>query len=382
MRFLLMMKAVGFILLFVSHLAAADQRDWTDKTTLHRGKKLHFRVLDGRRNDVILFESGGGDTVSVWRDLLPLIEETTGATLVTYDRPGFGESEIDPEHHGLADDIERLESGLKELGYGGPYTLVAHSLGGFYATMFASRHPDQVKAAVLIDVNLACFFTDELLESLRSSEAQLQEYRRSDLARYYFSIDYEPMARTMRNVKFPERIPVIDFVAGRRDFPKAEDGQRWKACHAAFAAESGNRTEISAYAGHYIYRSNPEMIVAAVNAARAVTQGALQPALLYAVTALNEMKRKDEQFAHSEDGLNQWGYDLLRAGNKKEAVKVFELNSVLRPSSWHVWDSLAEGYEALGDVASALRNYRIALEIDPGANHAAERIRFLQGSVK
>jgi pimeloyl-ACP methyl ester carboxylesterase len=86
-----------------------------------------------------------------------LIEETTGATLVTYDRPGFGESEIDPEHHGFGDDLERLESGLKELGYGGTYTLVAHSLGGFYATMFASRHPGQVKAAVLIDVNLACF---------------------------------------------------------------------------------------------------------------------------------------------------------------------------------------------------------------------------------
>ena len=376
------MKTFSFILLFSFHLAAADQPEGIDKATFSRGKKLHFRVLEGRRNDVILFESGGGDTVSVWRDLLPVIEKTTGATLVTYDRPGFGESEIDPEHHGFADDLERLESGLKELGYGGTYTLVAHSLGGFYATMFASRHPDQVKAAVLIDVNLACYFTDGVLETIRSSEAQLQEYRRSDLARYYFSIDYEPMARTMRNVKFPEGMPVIDFVAGRRDFPKAEDGQRWKACHAAFAADSGNRTEISAYAGHYIYRSNPEMIVAAVNAAHAITQGVPQPALMYAVTALNEVKRKDDQFAHSEDGFNQWGYDLLRAGSKKEAVKVFELNSVLHPSSWHVWDSLAEGYEALGDVASALKNYRIALETHPGAKHASERIRILQGSMK
>jgi pimeloyl-ACP methyl ester carboxylesterase len=279
-----------------------------------------------------------------------LIEETTGATLVTYDRPGFGESEIDPEHHGFGDDLERLESGLKELGYGGTYTLVAHSLGGFYATMFASRHPGQVKAAVLT-MSIWRAFTDELLESILSSEAHLQEYRRSDVARYYFSIDYEPMARTMRNVKFPEGVPVIDFVAGRRDFPNAEDGQRWKACHAAFAAESGNRTEITAYAGHYIYRSNPEMIVAAVNAAHLVTKGVRQPALLYAVTALNEVKRRDEQLAHSEDGLNQWGYDLLRSGSNKEAVKIFELNSVLHPSSWHVWDSLAEGYEALGDVA-------------------------------
>jgi Flp pilus assembly protein TadD len=186
----------------------------------------------------------------------------------------------------------------------------------------------------------------------------------------------------MRNVKFPEGIPLIDFVAGRREFPKAEDGQRWKACHAAFAAESRNRIGITANAGHYIYRNNPQMIASAVTAAHGATQGVLQPALLYAVTALNDLKRKDEEFAHSEDGLNQWGYDLLRAGSKKEAVKVFELNSALHPSSWHVWDSLAEGYEALGDAASALRNYRVALELDPRAKHAAERIRALEGSMK
>jgi len=41
--------------------------------------------------------------------LLAPIAEATGATLITYDRPGLGSSELDPEHHGLTSDIERLE---------------------------------------------------------------------------------------------------------------------------------------------------------------------------------------------------------------------------------------------------------------------------------
>ena len=51
----------------------------------------------------------------------------------------------------------------KSLGYAGDIMLVAHSLGGFYATLYASRHPQHVKAAVLIDANPACFFTDDYL---------------------------------------------------------------------------------------------------------------------------------------------------------------------------------------------------------------------------
>jgi pimeloyl-ACP methyl ester carboxylesterase len=116
------MKTFSFILLFFFHLSAADQPEGIDKATFSRGKKLHFRVLEGRRNDVILFESGGGDAVGVWRDLLPVIEKTTGATLVTYDRPGIWRERDRSRTSCCADDLERLEYGLKELGYGGTYT--------------------------------------------------------------------------------------------------------------------------------------------------------------------------------------------------------------------------------------------------------------------
>jgi len=370
--------ATVFVLLFVVTAAGLAESKPIDKVVLSNGKQLHFRIVDGRKDDIILFESGGGDDVRVWNDLLPTISQTTGATLITYDRPGFGESEVDPEHHGLLADMERLEEGLKELGYRGPYTLVAHSVGGFYATLFASRHPPQVKAAVLIDENLACYFTDAFLPTIRSSPESLTKNKAESLGRYYFSLDYEPMALAMRQVQFPASIPLIDFVAGRRPFPTPEDGERWRSCHTAFAAEVANRTEIVAYgAPHYIYRSNPSLIVAAIVAAHATGRGEVRPELMYFVSALNDLKRQTESGAHSENGLNQWGYDLLRSGRKSEAVKVFELIVALYPESSNAWDSLGEGYEGVNDVVAARKSYGNAVAKDPGAKHAAERLRAL-----
>lgn len=362
----------------VTTATAVSQSQHVDRITVMNGKKLHFQITEGRRDDIILFESGGGDDGRVWSGVLDPIAQATGATLITYDRPGFGASELDPDHHGLMNDMERLEAGLKELGYTGHYTLVAHSLGGFYVTLFASRHPEQVRAAVLLDINLACYFTDAFLPTIRASDADLQANKTANPGRYYFSLDFEPMALMMRSVSFPKTIPVLDFVAERRSFPKPEDAERWRSCHATFAAEASNRTEMTAYgSGHYIFKSNPELAIAAILQAHSLANGSSHPELDYAVRALNEQKRKDGQFARSEEGLNQWGYDLMRSGKKEEAVKVFELNVTLRPNSSNAYDSLGEGYEALGNREDAVHSYSQAMKLDPAAKHAAERLQVL-----
>jgi len=375
------MNALGAVcasVLFLIPITAVSQSRRVSRTTSTTGKKLHFQIVEGRRDDIILFESGSGNDSSVWSDLLGPIAEATGATLITYDRPGLGSSEVDPQHHGLTSDVERLESGLKDLGYTGHYTLVAHSLGGFYVTLFASRHPEQVRAAVLIDTNLACYFTDAFLPTIRNSEAEIQTFKRENPGRYFLALDFERMALKMRSVEFPKTIPVIDLVAEQRSFPTPEDGVRWRSCHAKFASEAPNRTEYLAYgSGHYIFISNPELTIAAILQAHAMANGTTHPELAYAVVALNEQKRRDWQYARSEDALNQWGYDLLQSGNKVEAVKVFELNVSLRPNSSNAYDSLGDGYEALGDTEAAIRSYSQAVKLDPNAKHTAEKLKRL-----
>lgn len=369
-------------MLFVPTIPVLSQASRIDRTTLTNGKKLHFQIVDGKRDDIILFESGGGDDVGVWRNLLDPIAQATGATLITYDRPGFGTSEVDPKNHGVLSDMVRLEAGLKELGYSGRYTLVAHSLGGFYSTLFASRHPTQVGGAALIDINLACYFTDTFLPTIRASEADLEANKIANPGRYYFSLDFENMAVQMRSVSFPKSVPVIDLVADRRSFPSPEDAARWRTCHAAFAAEAPNRAEVLAYgSGHYIYTSNPELVIAAILRVHELSNGKSSPELMYSVSALNDRKREDDQFARSESGLNQWGYDLMRAGKKEDAVKVFDLNSSMHPNSSNAYDSLGEGYEAIGKVQDAIRAYTQAVKMKPDATHAIERLKSLSNTI-
>jgi len=382
MALMRVLRAVGAGLIILLPATAAAQAKPIDGTTTSDGKKLHFRIVEGRKDDIILFESGGGDDASVWGGLFTPIEEATGATLIAYDRPGLGRSEADPQHHGLTSDIERLESGLKELGYTGHYTLVAHSLGGFYSTLFASRHPEQVRAAVMIDINLACFFTDAFLPALRNTDAQLQTLKTENPGRYFAAVDFEPMVVTMRSVRFPKSIPVLDFVAEHREFAAPQDFERWRSCHATFASEAPNRTEYTAYgSGHYIFISDPELMIAAILQAHALANGMSRPELAYAVAALNEQKRRDWQYARSEAALTQWGYDLLGSRSNVAAVKVFELNVALHPGSSNAYDSLGDGYAAAGDTAAAIRAYTRALTLDPNAKHTAEKLKRLSPPV-
>ena len=229
------------------------------------GYKLHFHIIKGK-GIPILFESGGGDDGSVWNRLLPYVADTLVATLITYDRAGFGKSELDANKHGIVNGIKGLETGLKKLGYKGNIMLVAHSLGGFYATLYASRHSKTVRAAVLIDANTSCFFTDSFVNTEEAVvKERLQKLKLENPGVYYIYSDLRSTADIMRETTFPLHIPVIDIVAERTPFDGTPDDERWKNCHQQFVMASPNRKGIIAYgSGHYVFREKPDLVFDAI----------------------------------------------------------------------------------------------------------------------
>ncbi len=56
-----------------------------------------------------------------------------------------------------------------------------------------------------------------------------------------------------------------------------------------------------------------------------------------------------------ENETNLLGYQLLQEGNAKDAVEVFKLNVDAYPASANTYDSLSDGYLALGNKEEALR---------------------------
>lgn len=78
--------------------------------------------------------------------------------------------------------------------------------------------------------------------------------------------------------------------------------------------------------------------------------------------------------------LDDFGYELLEAGDVSGALVVFRLNSEQHPESGDVWASLAEGYEKSGQREMADIYYRKALEVDPTNDDALEKLRALRAA--
>lgn len=97
-----------------------------------------------------------------------------------------------------------------------------------------------------------------------------------------------------------------------------------------------------------------------------------------AAEVYGELKRKDSNFRPSETDLNDWAYRMLNGGGKKrEALEIFKLNVLLYPDSANVYDSVAEAFEANGEVTLAIKNYRRSLELDPDNKNAARQLKRL-----
>jgi dienelactone hydrolase len=88
----------------------------------------------------------------------------------------------------------------------------------------------------------------------------------------------------------------------------------------------------------------------------------------------DEAKRRDRNVVlFPETETNLLGYQLLQAGSLKDAVAVFHLNVEGYPRSANVYDSLSDGYLAMGNKEEALNYARKAIEmLDQDVNATAQ----------
>ncbi|OUR91947.1 hypothetical protein A9Q87_09095 [Flavobacteriales bacterium 34_180_T64] len=228
--------------------------------------KLNFTIIEGSGTP-ILFESGSGNDATVWKDIIQPIADITGTTIITYDRAGLGKSEIksakdNPEENNILNNVIGLEEGLKLLGYDKDIILVAHSLGGFYLTLFASRIEEKVKSVVFIDASLASFYTEAFVNKLNGviSEELLKKFREEKIGLYYEIKNIENSLILLNKTEFPSTIPLIDLVAENpyNPFKNEVDKKRWISGHQEFVNEQSNRELLIVNkAKHYAFIDNP-----------------------------------------------------------------------------------------------------------------------------
>ncbi|MBA4849405.1 tetratricopeptide repeat protein [Emticicia sp. BO119] len=239
-------------------------------------------------------------------------------------------------------------------------------MGGFYQTLFASQNPRRIRAMVMIDANLPCFFTEEQLTKMKASD------------NFRHTID------VVKQNPLPLKIPVVDIVSEQTLFEGTPDAQRWKDCHNDFVASYVNRTSLIAYqTGHYVFFSNPQLVI---NAIVTLYANKVKPSAKAAIfkrgykqeqMATNEDRRNLMKYWHSEDDLNEWGYAMLKRQEILEAIEVFKLNVLLHPNSANVYDSLGDAYVKAGQKDLAITNYQKALEINPKKENSKKMLKLL-----
>jgi pimeloyl-ACP methyl ester carboxylesterase len=97
----------------------------------------------------IVLEAGLGESSLTWAGVQPRL--AAAHRVCAYDRAGYGWSDAALQLPSAAAAVADLHLLLQAAGEPPPYVLVAHSLGGLYARLFAQRYPEAVAGLVLLD---------------------------------------------------------------------------------------------------------------------------------------------------------------------------------------------------------------------------------------
>jgi pimeloyl-ACP methyl ester carboxylesterase len=246
---------------------------------------------------VVVFESGLGTPMDNWDKVLTGVSAL--APLVTYDRPGIGESEPDNEMPTIKNVSNKLIKILNHLGIAPPYILVGHSLGGAYVRGFAVYYPNLLAGLVIIDpadftetkLNkrkpyLDIGLTNEQVDTLfKKWQKEDEENKNKSTGKPKSIIEEDEVLSNLRETDFKEitdsklqNIPVHILTGGRYDTPPSF---RIKELNDSllFRAKMENRVDrwtdviqsvdkgmlfYSGDAGHFVQWDDPELLISSI----------------------------------------------------------------------------------------------------------------------
>ena len=238
------------------------------------GYKLNFRIIPGK-GPVILLESGGGMDSSEWEALAPMLWQETGATVVAYDRAGYGKSDLPETKYDLHEDTEALWRGLGQLGLDGDLVLVGHSYGGFLIRFEAGEHPGSVKGLVFVDP-----FTLELVDAMgveatenkvgklpfdaSHPEKLTKQQRASVRVNGAPGSNLAEKCDAARQVGLPKGLPVRVITSGDQWLPP-QDQKLWRESHERLTESiKGAKLVVAEQSNHMIPEHQPDLVVSVV----------------------------------------------------------------------------------------------------------------------
>ncbi len=112
------------------------------------GRRINL-YCTGSGSPTVVLDAGANDTTLTWRLVQPAVAKNT--RVCSYDRAGLGFSDPAPSPRDASAAVRDLHTLVARASIAPPYVLVAHSLAGLYAPLYADRYPRQVVGMVLVD---------------------------------------------------------------------------------------------------------------------------------------------------------------------------------------------------------------------------------------
>jgi len=221
--------------------------------------KIRLVISDLPSDYTIILESGGGRYSDAYDSIQDTLAKLTGYRVISYDRSGFGKSDLGPVNLTALGEVEVLRKCLESLKLKNRFILVGHSYGGFFIQLFTKEYPALVKGLVLIDPMNVNFVDRFGLDSLNA----LTPYFKNPTENWQKAgdrmVDNFPFALDkLRGYELPPDIPVLLITSGNAPF----DSELWRKCHEEMVKNSKKHKLIIAEGnGHDILTENPELVL-------------------------------------------------------------------------------------------------------------------------
>jgi pimeloyl-ACP methyl ester carboxylesterase len=237
---------------------------------------LYNRELSDEKDAKVILLTGLGGSTTDWQTIEP--DLATLAHVLNYDREGLGKSSwqrLPKDSRTIATELHTL---LQAKRIGPPYILMAHSLGGVHARVFASLYPNEVSGMVLLDPTPENL-TDSLLATLPRSDREfiLEQIRKEEAAALkqlpeggikeeFKAINtcYDQVRSTVLKTNVPVAV-ISSMKVENNDTPQSKEmAKRLRDQMLTQIGTTQKQHYTTTSAGHYVQKDQPQLVMDAL----------------------------------------------------------------------------------------------------------------------
>lgn len=219
---------------------------------------------NGKGTPTVIFESGLGDDNEVWTLVQPEISKSTRT--LSYDRAGLRNSDTGELPRSSLDQVHELHTVLSKAKVKAPYIIVAHSIGGYNARLFAGTYPKEVSGIIFVD----CSHENQFEDRVKRSSSKEIEIAKSQLIGAEQTFDEllisAKQVKEIRTKDALRNIPIVILTADHKgDKSSAITEETWLNYQNDLVSLSDyGKHIIVEESSHYIQKDKPQVVIEAI----------------------------------------------------------------------------------------------------------------------